>query len=134
MPATWEIDELLTELVRRRWTTYCFGDRRRPEAVGGVLVHDGQADVVLIRGQHHASAFRAPLSGAADPMSLRYGTWHYLGNAVWTLRAVLSLADQPAVSLPVYQVPSECLVPEIERRPYTVRFRDTRNCESRRVY
>jgi hypothetical protein len=41
----WELDELLRELVRRRWTLYYFGNRERPDLLTAISQREYFADV-----------------------------------------------------------------------------------------
>jgi hypothetical protein len=51
--------------------------------------------------------------------------WHYLGDAEYTLSAVLNLPPNPAPSVP-YPIPDDCRLPEAQRRPLIIRI----NCQA----
>ena len=116
---------LLLCLIRQRWTVYAFGRRHQPDALGAVITGLRFTDVVIIRGHDRASAYRTICDEpGADPLSAPLVVWHYLGSVAPTIRAALGLPsrDEAGTDFGVpYAIPDECRVPEIDRRPYTVR-------------
>jgi hypothetical protein len=55
-----DIEALLHELLRRKWTLLCCGHRTQPEAVAAVQRTECWADVVVLRGPDHAGRLPHP--------------------------------------------------------------------------
>ena len=85
------IDELLEELRRRRWVVYIFGPREEPEVCAAVFQWDTCADVLILRGEERASAFRVTTVAETDVFRPALVSWQYHSTADWTLRAVLTI-------------------------------------------
>ena len=117
---TGEAERLVRELVRRGWTSYCFG--RQDDPVALAAVHRGAlwADVVVWRGHDRAAAYRTLLMTGVDPLSVDRVVWHYLSDAERTLRAALSISADAMAPVP-YAIPVQCRIPEIEHRPWSMR-------------
>jgi hypothetical protein len=120
---SWQVDELLAELARRRWDMYCFGERHHPEAIAAVFAWTSCVDMVMLRSETEVAAYRAPRKADEDPLAPELVVWHYVGPALWTLRAVLALVhpNHPDAPLIMHPTPAVCRVPEITRRPMTYR-------------
>jgi hypothetical protein len=89
-----DVEELLNELRRRRWMLYVFGPKDGPDVVAAVFQWSTCADVVILRGEVDASAFRVPTFPDTDVFSPELVSWQYHAPAAWTLRAVLT-TDPP---------------------------------------
>ena len=109
-----------SELVRRKFDLWYFGQARRPEAIAAVRKWSTYADVFVVRDAHRAAGYRAPCTRFGDPFQPRAVIWTYLGAAAPTLRNILALPEID-LDLPEYPVPPECAVPEAARRPMTLR-------------
>lgn len=118
-----DIDALLTELRRRRWNLHIFGPTDAPHIVGAVLQWETCADVVILRGEHDASAYRLPTFADTDVFAPELVSWQYHACAAWTLRAVLTIASpgQPGAPMAIERAAPRCTVPTQERRPMTLR-------------
>ncbi|CRK59362.1 hypothetical protein [Alloactinosynnema sp. L-07] len=130
------VDFWLHELRRRNWSLYFFGrDRARPELIAAVWHWPYCADVVILRSEGDAIAFRTPTPNGRDMDVLdpEWVNWVYRHTAVWTLRAVLTLADpgSPNALLHLMAAPECCRVPPEQRRPFT--FRPTSNSHALQV-
>lgn len=122
------VDFWLDELRRRDWSLYFFGrDRIRPELIAAAWHWPYCADVVILRAENDATAFRTPTPNGRDMDVLgpEWVNWIYAGSAVWTLRAVLTLAEpgSPTAPLHLMTAPPSCRVPQDQRRPFTFRPR-----------
>src|SRR5262249_29059037 len=53
-----DLEPLLREVVRRGWTLICCGPRRQPDALVAVNRCQSWTDVVVLRGQDRAAAYR----------------------------------------------------------------------------
>lgn len=95
-----DIDPLLAELRRRRWTIHLYGDPEKPDIFAAVYHWRPQrcADVVILRGHDRAVAYRMPVDSDSDvfaPQTVRWFTQlDNPGAAVWVLRRALTL-DPP---------------------------------------
>ncbi|GAA4857112.1 MULTISPECIES: hypothetical protein [Saccharopolyspora] len=129
-PRAGHVDELLTELRRRRWVLYVFGPRRAPEVVAATFHWTTCADVVLLRAEDDASAYRAPITPSTDVFAPDLVSWQYRAPAAWTLRAVLTLAPpgEPDAPLAVLRPEPGCHVPMDLRRPVTIRPTSLTGC------
>lgn len=118
------LDDLLAELRRRRWLMHYFGpDRGSLTAIGATRQWDGCADVLILRAEDDASAFRTPTFPNTDYFAPTVVAWQYHASAAWTLRAVLTLDTPGHQRAPqAVQVPARgCTVPLDQRRPMTIR-------------
>src|SRR5205823_10006131 len=52
------LEELLEELRRRKWVLHLFGGREAPEMYAAVKRWPTCADVIILRDEHRASAYR----------------------------------------------------------------------------
>lgn len=114
----------LETLRRRRWTLHLGGsDSRHPDWMAAHLRWPEATDVVIIRDEGDATAFRVPADGAADVLDPSWVTWVYSAGAVWTVRAVLTLPPPGAAGEPVCLMcaPTACRIPLVGRRPVTMR-------------
>ena len=117
------LEELLEELRRRKWVLHLFGGRTAPEIYAAVHQWETCADVVIIRDERRASAFRVPIFPGTDVFRPRVVTWQYHSNPVWTLRAALTLPPpgSPGAPLQALRPQPDCLIPEELRRDVTIR-------------
>jgi len=115
-----EVEAALVELLRRGCSPFCVGPRTEPDAVGAVLRDELWADVVVLRGVGRSAAYRTLVRPGDDPVRATHVVWHYLSDAQRTLRAVLTIPDGVLEVTP-YPVPVECRIPEVDRRPLTIR-------------
>ncbi|QUH05703.1 hypothetical protein HUO13_01210 [Saccharopolyspora erythraea] len=118
-----DVDHLLGELRRRGWVLFVFGDKKRPEMVGHVFAWSTCADVVLLRSEDDATAYRVPALPDTDVFRPELVSWQYHAPAAWTLRAVLTLEspEHPDAPRAVLRPDRGCFVPSEVRRPLTIR-------------
>ncbi|KAA2258761.1 hypothetical protein F0L68_23305 [Solihabitans fulvus] len=116
------IDELLAELVRRRFTLHYFGLRSRPHLIGATLHRDGCVDVLILRGPDLAAACRV-VAGRSELFAPSEVVWHYLGSAALTMRALFAMVppSHPAAPWFRYPAPESCRIPPSIRRPVSIR-------------
>jgi hypothetical protein len=78
-----DVEPLINELMRQRWTLVCFG--RRSHALAAVNRDALWVDVVVLRGHDRAAAYRTlTRSGddpGDDPLRASWVVWHYLSDA-----------------------------------------------------
>jgi len=118
-----DLEHWLTLLRRRRWVLHVGGDPRGPEWIAAHRRWESCADVVIIRDERSATAFRVPVDTETDVLEPLWVTWLYSASPVWTLRAVLTLAEPGSPDEPVHLMPAPppCRIPRAGRRPVTVR-------------
>ncbi|MEU5263659.1 hypothetical protein [Amycolatopsis sp. NPDC021455] len=117
------LEELLEELRRRKWVLHLFGGREAPEIYAAVHRWPTCADVIILRDEHRASAYRVPTFPGTDVFSPRVVTWQYHATPVWTLRAVLTLAEPgtPGAPLQALRPQPDCHIPLELRQDVTIR-------------
>lgn len=117
------LEELLEELRRRKWVLHLFGGREAPEVYAAVHQWPTCADVIILRDEHQASAYRVPTFPGTDVFSPRVVTWQYHAAPVWTLRAVLTLAEPgtPGAPLQALRPQPQCRIPPDLRQDVTIR-------------
>lgn len=118
------VDFWLAQLRQRHWTVHLFGDRARPDTFAATFKWDQQrcTDVVIVRDERRALAYRTPTDLGTDVFAPSHVLWWYAHNAVWTLRAVLTL-DPPGLdhACQLQVVPPLFGLTEAERSPVTIR-------------
>ncbi|MEU8639717.1 hypothetical protein AB0C38_46630 [Amycolatopsis sp. NPDC048633] len=117
------LEELLEELRRRKWVLHLFGGREAPEIYAAVHTWPTCADVIILRDEHRASAYRVPTFPGTDVFSPRVVTWQYHATPVWTLRAVLTLSEPgtPGAPLQALRPQPQCHIPPELRQVVTIR-------------
>jgi hypothetical protein len=117
-----DVDELLRELRRRRWVLYVFGPKDGPDAVAYVFQWSMCPDVVILRGEDDASAYRVPTFPETDVFTPPLVSWQYHASAAWTLRAVLTIdpPGHPNAPTAVQRPAAGCFVPMDIRRLHGV--------------
>lgn len=122
-PLLSETEELLTELRCRKWVLYVFGPHDGPDVVAAVFQWSTCADVLILRGEDDASAYRVPTFPDTDVFAPDFVSWQYHAPAAWTLRAVLTLdpPGHPRAPMAVLRPAAGCAVPIGLRRPVTIR-------------
>lgn len=119
-----DVEYWLTQLRLRNWTLHLGGgDPRRPDWLAAHFFWEHCADVVIVRDENSATAFRAPADNQTDVLAPDWVTWVYSHNAVRTLRAVLTIARPGSTNEPVHLMtaPAACRIPPHGRRPVTIR-------------
>lgn len=117
------LEELLEELRRRNWVLHLFGGREAPEIYAAVHRWPTCADVIVLRDEQRASAFRVPTFPGTDVFGPRVVTWQYHATPVWTLRAVLTLAEPgtPGAPLQALRPQPGCHIPLELRQDVVIR-------------
>jgi hypothetical protein len=118
------LDDALEELRRRKWTMHFFGkDKRNPELIAAVWAWPGCADVLLLKSEDKATAYRTPTGSGVDPLVPSAVLWVYSAPALWTLRAVLTIEPPGTPHAPsqLMPAPAACGVPQEFHRPRTIR-------------
>lgn len=118
-----DLDDLLTELRRRHWTLLRWGDAKAPYLVAAIYQWDTCTDVLVLRSEHDATAFRGltwPESNVFAPEKVSY---QYHACAVWTLRAILALPAPGSLGCPAsIETPhAKCFIPPHLPRPIMIR-------------
>jgi hypothetical protein len=73
---------------------YVFGPKDGPDVVAYVFQWSMCTEVVILRGEDDASAYRVPTFPETDVFTPPLVSWQYHAFAAWTLRAVLTI-DPP---------------------------------------
>ncbi|WP_245976269.1 hypothetical protein [Amycolatopsis palatopharyngis] len=107
-----EVVELLTELRSRKWVLYVFGPHDGPDLVAAVFQWPTCADVLILRGEDEASAYRVPTFPGTDVFTPDFVSWQYHASAAWALRAVLTLdpPGHPRAPMAVLRPAAGCVV------------------------
>jgi hypothetical protein len=116
-----ELDDLLAELRRRRWTLIRWGPADAPDLVAAFFRWDTCADVLILRTEDDATGYRVPTGDDAEMFNPRVISYQYHNNPLWTLRAMLSL---PAPTAPyAMETPKrpECVIPGNLAAPVVIR-------------
>ncbi|RZS37898.1 hypothetical protein EV193_105458 [Herbihabitans rhizosphaerae] len=119
-----ELDDLLSELRRRHWTLIRWGPQDAPYLVAAIFKWQMCADVLILRGETAATAYRVPTLDDAEIFSPTGVSYQYHHSPLWALRSILSLPAPGAPGAPVgMETPKqpECSVPENLPRPVVVR-------------
>jgi hypothetical protein len=121
-----DLDEVLAQLTReRQWTAHYLGGRKTPHLIAFTFIWRGSscADVVLLRGEDVAAAYRTPSDGRADVLRPDLVCWSYEGSALWTIRAVLTIypPTHPDAPYRLYRSPPSCRIPDTDARPLVIR-------------
>ncbi|OLF06655.1 hypothetical protein BLA60_30790 [Actinophytocola xinjiangensis] len=122
-----ELDALLSEVGRRGFMWHLFrADRYGPEVLAGVFQHSGCADVVVLTDVECAHAYRLATGVDTDVFAPVRVSWWYVASPVWTLRALLTLAEptdrhrpDPLVAPSGFGVPGDRVPVSLRRRPHT---------------
>ncbi|MGV9364472.1 hypothetical protein [Amycolatopsis sp. NPDC003731] len=121
--ASLPLEDLLAKLRERRWTLHVFGPPDAPDLYASSVYWGGYTDVLLIRSEKSATAYRVPMLPGVDFLAPREVVWQYHSAPTWTVRAVLAL---PAPGL--HGAPSKperpnvlCKVPQELRQRRTTR-------------
>ncbi|HEU5474231.1 MAG TPA: hypothetical protein VFV67_26590 [Actinophytocola sp.] len=123
-----EFDYWLEKLRHGRWMLHLGGiDARRPDWIAAQFQWHDCADVVIIRAEDSAVAFRTPTDETTDVLNPDTVKWVYGDDksAVWVLRAALSLPSPGSPHEPYHLIdaPPACRIPPGGRRPVTMRPR-----------
>lgn len=113
-----ELEELLTELRRRRWTLIRWGPEHAVDLLAATFRWDDCTDVLILRNNEHATAYRVPNS--AEVFNPEVVWYQYHNNPLWTLRAILSL-PVPEESARVLETPRQCRIPGNLPKPTLIR-------------
>jgi hypothetical protein len=120
-----ELDALLVELSRRRFRLYQFrGDHHGPDVFAAVYDWTTDlSDVLILRSEQDASAFRALTGPGIDVFNPPHVLWWYTANAVWTLRSLFTLSPPADTDAPgaILDLPSGKGLPTSARMPARVR-------------
>lgn len=119
-----QTDELLHELRRREWTLVRWGHRERPILPAAMYQWPLATDVLILRSEDDASAYRVPAGPHDDriwnPQMVAY---QFHSSALWTLRAILTIEapGQPGSPGVMERAATACALPEDLPRPVLVR-------------
>ncbi|MBB5158060.1 hypothetical protein [Saccharopolyspora phatthalungensis] len=118
------LDGLLTELRRRQWTLIRWGPQDAPALLAAMFKWETCADVLILRNENHATAYRVPITGDSGVFNPQAVSYQYHHSPLWTLRAILALPapgnpGAPGMSeRPKYP---ECAIPNDLPRPVMIR-------------
>ncbi|MQA09334.1 MAG: hypothetical protein GEU98_12445 [Pseudonocardiaceae bacterium] len=117
------LDELLVELRQRHWTLVRWGEAKAPTLLAAILRWNTCSDVLILRSENDATAFRAPAWPDSNVFSPRKVSYQYHANALWTLRAILSLPAPGSAEAPrLIETPhAKCSIPDDLPSPVLIR-------------
>ncbi|HEU5474767.1 MAG TPA: hypothetical protein VFV67_29340 [Actinophytocola sp.] len=121
-----ELTRLLEWLGRQGFVISSFqGDRNGPDVLAAIYDWGETADVLIMHSKTEARAYRALTGPEVDLLAPGYVVWTYFSNAVWTLRAVLTLPapNHPEAPVIVQVAPPGIGLPMEDRRPVRLRMR-----------
>ncbi|MFI0464526.1 hypothetical protein ACH347_10645 [Saccharopolyspora sp. 5N102] len=118
-----ELDDLLGELRRRGWTLILWGPREAPELYAAMYHRATSADVLIIRGEKDASAYRTPVVGDSPVFCPPVVAYQYHAEPTWALRAVLSLPapGEPGAPMGMEKPSPKCAIPAGLPKPVLIR-------------
>ena len=114
-----ELDYWLEKLRHERWTLHVGGrDKRHPDGLAAHFAWQDCADVIIIRDEESAVAFRTPTDDKTDVLAPEYVTWVYGDD-----KSVLSLPRPGSLHEPFQLIPApaSCRIPLEGRKPVTIR-------------
>lgn len=119
-------DDALDEIRRRKWTMHYFGPGRdNLNLIAAVFRWRGHeyADVLILRSDDDATAYRAVVGPNDDPLKPNSIVYFYQAEAMWTLRAILSIAPPGHRAAPNDRMAPKaaCFIPAELERPHTIR-------------
>lgn len=102
-----ELDALWEKAGTLGFTMHTFHTDRHGPAVTA-MVHQWEtcADVLVLVDDQHAHAYRTPTADNTDVFTPTHLYWWYEANAVWTLRALLTLPKPGHQNAPDTLVPA----------------------------
>jgi hypothetical protein len=119
-----ELEDLLSELRRRRWTLLRWGPKDAPDLVAALFSWDACTDVLILRNANYATGYRVPTDRDAEVFNPWAVLYQYHNNPLWTLRAMLSLPAPGTPDAPhAMEVPKrpECFIPDNLPKPILIR-------------
>lgn len=120
---TAEAHNLLDQIGKRRYLIYRYRlDRHGPEITAAILRWSDYADVLVLRSDRRADAWRLPREGAVDELDPPQVVWWCGGGPVRVVGDLLQLPDpgQPLAPRYVMPLPQGAGLP-VERRGAPVR-------------
>jgi hypothetical protein len=121
-----ELAALIEKIGKSGFLLHSFqGDRHGPDVLAAVRDFGGVVDVVIMFDEQRACAYRTPSGPGVDVFGPRHVFWSYASSAVWTLRALLTLAapGQPDAPSELNPAPFALGVPQEWRERVRVRKR-----------
>jgi hypothetical protein len=122
-----ELDALMDWVGRRGYLIWQFqaDHQAGPDIVAAVRDYGGIADVLILRSPDHACAYRMPTGSGIDVFNPEFVYWFYAHNAVWTIRALITLPAPGQVDAPttVMRTPPGYGIPAEARMPVSIRKR-----------
>ncbi|NYH78430.1 hypothetical protein FHR84_001755 [Actinopolyspora biskrensis] len=118
-----ELEDLLKELRRRRWTLIRWGPERQPQLMAAMFKRQSCADVLILRDEHRATGYRVPTmddTGVFNPERVSY---QYHSSALWALRAILGLPEpgEPGAPMALEAPDVPCFLPDDLPQPVIIR-------------
>lgn len=121
-----DVAELLAQFVqRRKWWAHYYGGRKSPRLIAYTYVwqSDGYADVLILRGEDQASAYRTYWkNNTTNILNPDLVFWYYESTAYLAIRAMLRLPAPNNRDAPfrLHGTPQSCRVDDAER-PVVIR-------------
>lgn len=111
-PEWFDLDATLADFSRSGWTVVALGDRNTPDALALWQRMGSHADVLVLRSEDQAVAFRAPVWPYDDPLAATEVIWCWHGPAAVVTHKLLALGPV-RWDWPAYPIPAECQIPEL---------------------
>ena len=102
-----ELAVLIERIGKNGFFLHSFqGDRHGPDVLAAVRDFGGTADVMIMFDAERACAYRTPTGPGVDIFAPAHVFWSYASSAVWTLRALLTVAAPGHPDAPAELAPS----------------------------
>ncbi|MBN9739521.1 hypothetical protein DMP23_00315 [Amycolatopsis sp. A1MSW2902] len=117
------LHDLFRELRYHKWTLYLFGRSDSPTLFAATFEWLTCTDVLIIRSEESATAYRTPRFPGTDVFRPTVVSWQYGADPVWTMRAVLTISPPGSADAPfqVLRPAPGSGVPADIGRPVTIR-------------
>ncbi|MER5392553.1 hypothetical protein [Saccharopolyspora sp. NPDC002686] len=117
------LEDLLVVLRTKGWTLNLWGPRDARELYAATYRRSTSADVIIIRDETDASAYRTPIIGDSSMFCPLVVAYQYHATPEWALRAILALPapGAPGAPMVIERPHPKCAIPDGLPKPITIR-------------